>query len=351
MLELDVCRGAARCGLDLSFAATGGGALEQEFRDSGAPFYRFDRKLPVDPRVIFGLRKLVREQKFDIVHVHQPVAGIHAYLATGGMSVKHVQSFQGFIPDRKNQLVTNFLVPRMAANVSCSHGLTEWLANDGVDTDGFRMIYNGVDRARLAYDGESLREELGISPDALLFGVVAHFYPEKRKDQLTLCKAFARVAAELPEAHLIVVGRVVEGGEEMADACRSVVAEAGLEDRVHFLGQRDDLAKVVYSLDVYVFSSFYEGLPIALMEAMLSRKPCILSDIAPHLEVSQDGLYAEVFETENDAELADKLLLLGRDRTHREELAARAGEFADRTFSIEAHLESLKNLYGELLSK
>ncbi|MBS1795768.1 MAG: glycosyltransferase [Acidobacteria bacterium] len=352
MLELDVCRNAAKNGLELAFAATGGGSLEEDFRNSGVRFFRFQRRLPVDPRLVARLRKLIKKHGFDVVHTHQPVAGLHAFLATRGTPVKNVMSFQGFIPDRKNRLITKFLVPRMAANVSCSHGLTEWLAEvDRTDVAGFRMIYNGVDRARLAYDGESLREELKLAPDAFLFGMVAHFYTDRRKDQITLCKAFARVADDLPDAHLILVGRIEPGAEAKYAECRRIVAENGLAARVHFLGQRDDLAKVVKSLDVYVFSSFYEGLPIALMEAMLSKKPCILSDIAPHREVSSDGEFAEVFETENADELAGKLVKLARDADFREDLAGRAYEFAVRTFSIEAHLENLKKLYETILNQ
>jgi glycosyltransferase involved in cell wall biosynthesis len=350
MLELDVCRNAAKNGLELSFAATGGGSLETDFKESGVEFFRLNRRLPIDFAVVSRLRKIIKSGEFQVVHTHQPVAGIHAYLATRGTQVKLVLSFQGFIPDRKNQIITRFLVPRMAANVVCSEGLMEWLAEvEKTDTKGFRMIYNGVDRNRLAYRGESLQQELKLPENAFLFGMVAHFYAHERKDQITLCKAFALVAEKLPDAHLILVGRIEPGGEAKYDECVRIVKENELGGRVHFLGQRDDLAKVVKSLDAYVFSSFYEGLPIALMEAMLSKKPCILSDIAPHREVSNGGEFAEVFETQNAESLAEKLLKIAQNEEFRTDLATRAYDFAVRTFSIEAHLESLKNLYQSII--
>lgn len=352
MLELDVCRNARENGIDLSFVATGGGALESDFRDSGVPFFRFQRRLPVDPAVISKLRSLIRREGFSVVHSHQPVSALHVYLATAGMDVKQILSFHGFIGDRRNWVTTRFLLPRVDACVSCSRGLTEWLAAEGnMDESDFRLIYNGVDRKRIDYHGESLRGELGLAPDALLIGAVAHFYTEKRKDQATLCRAFVSVADKLPKAILILVGRVVSGAEHKFEECRQIVESAGLSNRVFFLGQRDDLAKIISSLDIYVFSSFHEGLPIALMEAMLARKPTILSDIAPHLEVSGDGSYAEVFETGNDSELAEKLTLLGESEDARLLLAERAGKFADETFSIEAHLATTTDLYKELTAK
>ena len=350
MLALDVCRNAAQSGLDLSFAATGGGTLEEDFKNSGAPFFRLNRRLPFDLQVVSALRKLIKENDFDIVHTHQAVASIHAYFASAGTKTKNVLSFPGFYSDAKNRLTTKFLVPRMSANISCSKGLLEWLAeSEKLDISKFQMIYNGVDTKRLEYSGEGLKEELNLPAEAFLFGMVSHFYAAPRKDQITLCKAFARVADRLPDAHLILVGKTEKGAEIKYDECVKIVEQNNLQARVHFLGQRDDLAKVVDSLDVYVFSSLHEGLPIALMEAMLANKPCILSDIPPHLEVSQNGEFAEVFETRNAGELAEKLFKIAKDEEFRNDLARRAQEFAQKTFSIEAHLEKLKNLYESII--
>ncbi len=351
MLTLDVCRSAQQNGLDLTFAATGGGTLETDFSSSGVDFHRFQRKFPIDPLLVGKLRSLIQAKQIDIVHTHQAVAGIHAYLATIGTGIKNVLTFHGFYSGLKERTTMNFLIPRVSANISCSSGLLEWLAgSEKVDvTKNFQVIYNGVDTERLKSNGARLRQELGLPPDTLLFGMVAHFYSALRKDQITLCRAFAMVAGELPSSHLILVGGTETGGEDKYEQCVTICREAGLLDRVHFLGRRDDVANVVNSLDIYVFSSLHEGLPIALLEAMLSKKPCLLSDIPPHLEVSDEGKYAEVFETQNAGELAEKLVRLGKDKDFRDDLANRGYEFARNTLTIESHIANLKTLYRSLL--
>ena len=179
--------------------------------------------------------------------------------------------------------------------------------------------------------------------------MVADFYPAERKDQMTLCRAFAKIAQDLPGSHLILVGRVVPGAEAKHAECLRIVSEAGVLDRVHFLGQRDDLARVVSALDIYVFSSLHEGLPISLMEAMLSQKPTILSDIEPHLEVSNGGDYALTFKTGDAGQLAGEMLRLANNPAERRSLAERAYGFAKKTFSIEAHIANLKQLYASIL--
>ncbi len=101
MLVLDVCRNARANNLDLTFVATGGGDLEEDFRRSGAEFVRLQRRLPVDFRVVVQLRKLIRERNIEVIHSYQAVEGVHAYLASLGLAVKRVLSFQGYIPDAK----------------------------------------------------------------------------------------------------------------------------------------------------------------------------------------------------------------------------------------------------------
>ena len=105
---------------------------------------------------------------------------------------------------------------------------------------------------------------------------------------------------------------------------------------------------VLDALDIFVFSSLHEGLPVAVSEAMLANVPMIVSDIEPLLEVSDNGKYAEVFEVKNAEMLSEKILKLLKDKKLREDLASRALEFAKENFSIEAHLRELKKLYESL---
>lgn len=351
MQALDICRNAEANGLDMAFAALGGGPLEEDFRNSGVEFIRLQRRFPVDPAIVKELRKFIRENKIDVVHAHQAVDGLHAYLATTGTNTKRVLSFHGHFSDFKNRLTIKYLVPRMSANISCSNGLLPWLSGEGIDTSDFRVIYNGVDLKRLEYAGPGLRDELGIAANSLIFGMVAHFHPAPRKDQVTLCKAFVKFTAEEPNAHLVIVGKPVgDDGLKKFEMCQAICREGGIMDRVHFLGQRDDLAKIVQGLDVHIFSSLHEGLPIALMEAMLSKKPTILSDIDPHLEVSHAGEYALTFKTQDADDLAEKMLTLAADSDLRVKLADCAYRYAVSTFSIETHIRNLKNLYSEILA-
>ena len=133
----------------------------------------------------------------------------------------------------------------------------------------------------------------------------------------------------------------------MAD-CRSVCIENGIADRVHFLGGRSDVPDILAALDVFIFSSLHEGLPVAVSEAMLAGVPMVVSDIEPLLEATNNGEFAEVFHVGDADELAAKLRSLLSDPSLRSDIRARARTFALDNFSIDAHMRELVRLYGSL---
>lgn len=348
---LDVIQNAKAFGIETIVVATGGGGLEENFRQSGVEFIRLQRKKPVDLNIVKELRKIIKKHNVQIVQGYQPVEGIHLYLATLGLPVKRILSFQGFISDQKNRLTSKFLIPKMDANIVVSNGLKKWLQSvDKIKTDkSFNLIYNGADPKRLLPSGKCLKKELGLNEKTRLFGMIANFYRDPRKDQITLCRALPKIFANVENAHCVFVGRMEEGAEGKLHECLEICKQHNLSERVHFLGERTDIPDILASLDVFVFSSLHEGLPVAASEAMLAGVPLVISDIEPLLEVSKNGEYAEIFRVRNADQLSDKVVKLLKNNDFRENLRSRALQYAKNNFSIDAHLNRLTHLYDTLL--
>jgi len=349
---LDVCHNAEKFGLEMTFVTAQGGVLENDFRAANAEFIKLNRRFPVDLYLASQLRKIIKEQKIQIVQGYQAVDGLHLYLATRGLkNVKRVLSFQGGMsPDWKNLRTMKFLIPRMDANIVVSQGLKKWHAEiDGFDTENFTVIYNGADTKRLQPTGKSLRKELNLTENTSLIGMIGNFYRERRKDQLTICRSLPKVFAEIENVHCIFAGKIEDGAEEKMADCLNFCIEHKIIERVHFLGGRSDVPDVLAALDLFVFSSLHEGLPIAMSEAMLAKVPLIVSDIEPLLEASKSGKYAEVFPAQNAGVLSEKILNLLKNKDLRKDSANRALKFAEENFSIEAHLWELRKLYESLL--
>jgi glycosyltransferase involved in cell wall biosynthesis len=351
---LEICNNAKDFGIDVLFVTFGrkSNDLEKDFLSSNVPFIKLKRRLPFDPALVVGLRKIIKQNRVKIVHSYQPVEALHAYAACFGLNIKKVLSFQGFIQDEKNWKTAQFLVPRMDANIIVSHGLKKWLSRRiNFNSSFVQILHNGVDKKRLVAKGRKLRDELALHSEELLFGMIGNFYRNPRKDQMTICRSLPKVFKEVPRSRCVFVGGVEEGAEAKFRACVEFCRENRIADKVYFLNARTDIPEILASLDVFVFSSLHEGLPLAVCEAMLAGVPAVLADIEPLLEISQNGKYAEVFQTQNEKELAEKLIKLLRDEKYRKSLAQAAQKFAEENFSIEAHLKNLKKLYSSILSK
>jgi glycosyltransferase involved in cell wall biosynthesis len=351
VMELDVCRNARANGLDLTFVATGGGDLEEEFRNSGIEFIRLNRRLPLDLGLVLQLRRIIREHKIDVVHSHQPVEALHLYMATRGSDVKRVFTLHGVYAGTKNDLALRFVAPRMHARVLLGKDLAAWLAAEqGLDVSSHIVINNGVDPGRLQSSGSQLRTELGLAGEAMLFGMVANFYADRRKDQLTVCQALPQLFDHDPNAHFVFVGNHADA-PHLFDDCVSLCREHNISKRVHFLGKRSDIPNVLNSLDLFVLSSRWEGSPISVIEAMMLGVPTVLSDIAPLNEVSGEGKFAVLFRSGDANDLASKLIQCGDDQAYRARLASSAKEWAFSQYSIERHIANLLKLYGSLIGE
>ena len=350
-MELDVCRNAHANGLDLTLVATGGGDLEKDFRNSAVEFIRLKRRLPVDLGVVSQLRQIIRERHIDVVHSHQPVEALHLYLATRGSQVKRVLTVHGVYAGTKNDLALRFVLPRMHARVLLGEDLAAWLAGaQGIEVSpDFIVINNGVDPKRLLSTGRKLRTELGLADDATLLGMVANFYADRRKDQLTVCKALPQLFERDPSARFVFIGNTTDAPRQFDD-CVNLCRQQDIFDRVHFLGKRSDIPDVLDSLDLFVLSSRWEGSPISVIEAMMLGVPTVLSDIAPLREVSGDGAFAVLFQTGDADDLASKVIRLAHDREYRARLASSAKQWALSRFSIETHIANLLKLYRSLIS-
>lgn len=349
MLALDVCRNARAHDLDLTFVATGGGDLEGDFRSSGVVFHRLQRRLPVDLRLAARLGRIIKDRGIEVVHTHQAVETLHAYLATRGTNVKRVMTFHLCTADTKNRVALRFVTPRLNAGVAVSNDLLACLNEAGLDTASkFHVIPNGVDAARLQSTGRSFRSELGLSEGDLLLGMIGNFYADGRKDQRTICLALPGLFQSLPNAYFVFVGGAFKDSTELLEECLDICRQNHISDRVHFLGKRSDVANILHSLDGYVHSSVNESQGIAVVEAMLTGLPVVVSDIGALLEVTGDGEYAATFRTGDAADLANILIELCREEDRRSSLGEKGKKWATSQFSIETHIANLLKLYNQI---
>lgn len=185
----------------------------------------------------------------------------------------------------------------------------------------------------------SLRQELGLQRGKIVLNISRLL---ERKGQLDLIRAFQTVLASTPDVVLLIAG---EGA--FRARLEEEIVRLNLQDKVKMPGTRSDVPVLLNAANIFVFPSHYEGLPGALIEAMMARTPIVASDIPENLECVQD--HAFIYPSGNIAALADAILEALRKPGHAEMLAAKAYERAKTEFDIDAISTHYETLYDSML--
>ena len=168
----------------------------------------------------------------------------------------------------------------------------------GIPSEKITVICNSVDVQRYIKDfnRDQIRHDLGFNPITKLGIVVATF--KKQKGHQYLIKAASRVTDQYPNFHLLFVG---DG--ELREELKSLTKKLNLEDHIHFLGTRRDIASLLAASDLFILPSLWEGLPMALIEAMASEMPIVATDVSGTKQAIIDGISGILVRSGNSREL------------------------------------------------
>lgn len=232
--------------------------------------------------------------------------------------------------------------------VSCSEFVRRSVAEHlKVRLSDIELIYNSVDPKGLTVtpsEVDDLRRSLEIPPDAFVFLNVARLDPQK--GQAVLLKSFQLIADGMPNAYLVVLG-LGPLKEDLIELTNSL----GISEKVLFPGARPNVGAFLSLADVFVFPSFFEGLPLALIEAMSKGLPCIVSEIEPLREVAKDEETGLLVTPGSVDELAHAMLELYANPAKRKSLGDRAQQETKRKFHIDVTIGQWEQLYSRFARK
>ncbi|WP_268234453.1 glycosyltransferase [Egicoccus halophilus] len=298
------------------------------------------------------LARLVRREGYDLVHTHSPVpAAVVRLSVPRSVTVVHTEHNQWERYRLPTRLANAVTYGRNDAVLSVSDGVTGSIRPPAVGLGGrapeTETLLHGVvpeTAPRGPVARQDARTRLGFADNDLLIGCVANFTP--KKDHAGLLEAFAQVHVELPRTRLLLVGT---GPLEVG--LRSRVTDLGLSAAVRFLGRRDDALDLLPALDVFVLGSRFEGLPIALIEAMAAEVACVATRVGGVPEAVRDGVTGRLVVARRPAALAGVLLELLHDEQQRHRLAHSGREHVAEHFSIDRAVQRTTELYTALLAR
>ena len=340
-----------------------GGILDDEARRSGIPI-RFVPSLvrPIRPwkdaRALLEITRVLREIRPRLVHTHSSKAGILGRLAArraGVPLVVHTIHGWGF-HERQPAALRRLLVvaERYAARgtdrfIAVSRAALDQGERLGIVPPGRGLVirsgidisaFAGAGAARAGGGGRDLRREIGLPESAPIAGMVACLKPQKAP--IDFVEVAARVSRRIPQAHFVLVG---DG--DLREEVIERAAALGLSDRIHLLGWRRDVPRVMAALDVLVLTSRWEGLPRVVPEAIACGVPVVATLVDGTAEILRDGDNALACAAGDVDGLAERVTRLLAEPGPGRALAERARRLLPE-FEIDAMVRAQESLYASL---
>ncbi|HMK35770.1 MAG TPA: glycosyltransferase [Desulfomonilaceae bacterium] len=217
------------------------------------------------------------------------------------------------------------------------------LAREGIKPEQVVFIPNGIDiEAGNSTTAGSLRTRLHISPDAPVIGFVARFYPQKGHS--ILLSAFAKVLEEEQHAILLLIG---DG--PLRPELESQAAALSVNANVRFVGEYANLSEIWDSIDLYVQASLWEGMSIALMQAMLSEIPVVATAVDGTIELIEDEKTGFLVKPGDVAALAFAVVRALKNTELAKQIGKNGSAMINREYSVSMMVSRFDDMYRQLL--
>lgn len=298
------------------------------------------------------LTSIVRALRFigkfrpDVLHSHSFHSNVFARLLGCLARVPVISTVHNVYEGGWMRMLAYRMTDRLCLEtIAVSNAVAEqFLQRSSTAREKCRVIRNAIEIEAFEPDGEvrsRTRAEVGLKPD-FVWLTVARSAPGK--DHPTLLRAFEQVKGMYPETQLWVAGVGFPALEPM----RMLAMRLG--DSVRWLGIRDDVGKLLDAADGYVMSSAWEGLPLAITEAMAMEKPVVATDVGGVAEVV--GFAGSLTPPRNPEKLAQAMMkVMGLSGEERSTLGAAARRRVTEEFNMETRGQAWERLYAEAVAR
>lgn len=227
--------------------------------------------------------------------------------------------------------------------VAVSHDVRESIPN--LWRSSVEVLQHGIDleeASELRGRRGDLRLQLAVDPGRVLVGTIANF--TRHKDYPTLLQAAAQVVSKESRVDFVAVGQGPLENEIMA-----LHRQLGLGERFRLLGYREDAVAVMCACDLFVLTSAFEGLPVALMEALSLGLPVVATAVGGVREAIRDGVEGLLVPPRRPDLLAEAILDLARDSERRGQMASAAHDSSQK-FDAKRAAHRMEQIYRSSVS-
>lgn len=336
----------------LSVAWLYGNEVLQEFKDLRVPLHYVPKTRRIDFATMRALQKIVEDNQIDVVNAQHFMPAIYSYYGCKVAAKKALiftahSRWEVEETPFKWRVAGGYLLRRLDTSIGVTLDVSN--AIQSVFKTGAHQtvtIENGVDTDLFTpeKDAHGLSDSLGLTDRDIVIGVVANL--KRVKNHLFLLQAFAKIAVELENVKLLIIGQGFAGSRDNTEPdLRLFISNNRLAGRVLFLGYRTDIRNLLHVMDVFCLTSLREGLPIGLIEAMAAGRAVVgtnVEGIRDVIEDDKDGFLVEIGDVQD---LANTLLGLVKDPELRRTLGSAARRKAVERYSLKRCVEKYERLF------
>ena len=334
-------------GYPFYFYVQTGSPLHEKALQAELPVHPVKMKSELDIAAILRLALAMRRKKCLLVHYHDAhSAAIGAAAAKLAKVPLRILSRRVDFPLKKNLLSRLKYGKNLDVIIAISEGVKNVLIESGIDQNLIKVIPSGIDFTPFheAEHSDYLRRELNFGADDFLVGIVAHL--ADHKGHKYLIQAAELLKKESPKIKIIIVG---EGPLHME--LQKQVEQIHVEDMVFFLGFREDIPQILCSLDLFVLSSYLEGMGTSILDAMACKLPVVATRVGGIPEVVIDGETGLLVPPKRPPSLAKAILKLYKDKELAEKMGKEGHRIVHDKFSAESMASRIIDLYEQLAKK
>jgi len=291
----------------------------------------------------------------DIVHINQQVAedGLDLLLAARSSSIPflstiHITHSASFLKARLGRLrdiVTRAVVRRVNTThiIVAERAQHDFIARFGfLDTHQVKVVLNGVSLSQADDARGRTRARWGVTPDETVIGSVGRLEAQKAPD-IALEIIAGLVSKRLPIRYIWI------GDGPQRTAFQRQAHALGIASYVHLDGWRDDVTSCLQGLDIFLMPSRFEGMPLALLEAMGAGLCCCVSDVGGMGEAIHHGLNGFLCAPSDVPKWCEEIEAIAVNPTLRVEVGHRARDFAHKHFSVDSMASSTIAVYRDVI--
>jgi glycosyltransferase involved in cell wall biosynthesis len=304
----------------------------------------------LNPLTVTSFLKVISKEHADVIHLHGWIAANFGRFAGRMLGVPTIMHEHGVDPKfpLSQRIADRLLSPFNHTVIAVSESVRKFLiANRSVPPAKIRVIYNGAPTDEFApadaREVAGAREELGIPNGMHVVGTVGRL--DTQKGITYFLRAARQVMDILPDVRFVIVG---DGPKR--EELESEAQDLGLDSCVRFTGHRSDVSVIQSLMDLQVFPSLWEGVPLTVFEAMAMGRAIVSTNVDGLAEVLEDGKNALIVAPADSEQLATGMMRLLSDRRLAERLGRNALE-SSKSFDIGRTVENLESLYDELCAR